>query len=268
MPLRKAIVAGQFYPDDPAELRETVESYSKSPEPRFEAKAVVVPHAGYLYSGAVAGEVFSSIHLPQRVIFLGPNHTGRGIGLALAPSADWEMPLGLVSIDTEMNAQLLKHCSQLQEDSTAHRGEHSLEVQLPFLQVLQSDFRFSAICIRTIEYAILEALGHAMARAIHSMNESVLLVASSDMTHYETAEEASRQDRLAIERILALDPKGLHETVLTKDISMCGFAPTVAVLVACQDLGATTGTLIRYTNSGEASGDFSRVVGYAGIVVS
>jgi hypothetical protein len=134
--------------------------------------------------------------------------------------------------------------------------------------MLQPDFSFSAICIQTIDYSILENLGHAMARTIQALKEPVLLIASSDMTHYETADEASKQDRFAINCILNIDPAGLYRTVLEKRISMCGFAPTVAVLVACKDMGAISGRLIRYTNSGEASGDDSRVVAYAGIVVN
>jgi AmmeMemoRadiSam system protein B len=214
------------------------------------------------------GEVFSSVRLPNQIIILGPNHSGRGAALALAPAGTWDTPLGSIRINEEMNQLLRAECPQLREDSTAHRFEHSLEVQLPFLQMLQPDFCLCAICLMTTDLSALEALGHAMARAIQSQKEAVLLVASSDMTHYETKEEAARQDRFAIDRMLAVDPAGLHRVVLERDISMCGFAPAVAVLTACRDLGATAGRLIRYTNSGEASGDFDRVVAYAGIAVS
>jgi AmmeMemoRadiSam system protein B len=262
---REAVVAGQFYSSDPRELRRVIESFVHKPEGMLEAKAVLVPHAGYVYSGSVAGEVFSSIKLPHRVILLGPNHSGRGAALALSPAGAWHMPLGTVWIDEEMNQLLTKECPGLQEDSAAHRNEHSLEVQIPFIQVLQPDFRFSAICVKTIDYSMLETLGHAMARVIRSMQEPVLLVASSDMTHYEAAEDASRQDQFAIDRMLAIDPRGLYQIVMEKDISMCGFAPAVAVLVACSDMGASAGRLIRYTNSGATSGDYNRVVAYAGI---
>jgi AmmeMemoRadiSam system protein B len=265
--IREAVVAGQIYTADPDELRQTVRSYIGRPELLLDAKAVVVPHAGYIYSGSVMGEVFSSVRLPDKIILLGPNHTGRGAALALAPTGSWKTPLGAVRLDAEINRNLRAECPALQEDSAAHRYEHSLEVQLPFLQMLQTDFSFSAICIRTTDFPALEALGHAMARVIHFMQGSVLLVASSDMTHYQTKEEAARQDRLAIEQMLAIDPQGLHRVVLDRDISMCGFAPAVAVLAACRDLGASAGKLIRYTNSGEASGDYDRVVAYAGIAI-
>ncbi len=267
-PNREAAVAGQFYSNNPGELRRTVESFVRKPESMMEAKAVVVPHAGYVYSGSVAGEVFSAVRIPHRVILLGPNHSGRGSSLALSPAGEWHMPLGAVKIDADMNRRLMEECPGMKEDSSAHHSEHSLEVQLPFLQVLQPDFSISAICVRTIDYAMLEELGHAMARTINSLQESVLLVASSDMSHYESAEDASRQDQFAIDQILALDPAGLYRVVVEKNISMCGFAPAAAVLIACRDLGASSGRLIRYTNSGVASGDYGHVVAYAGIAVA
>jgi AmmeMemoRadiSam system protein B len=265
---REAAVAGQFYPADPDALRVTVGALMNKHDFLMDAKGVVVPHAGYIYSGSVAGEVFASIRIPDRMILLGPNHTGRGSALALAPAGTWEMPFGSVQVDSDMNRELKAHCPELKEDSAAHYFEHSLEVQIPFLQFLKPGFQFSAICIRTIDYHTLESLGHAMAQVIQSGKESVLLIASSDMSHYESKEAAAKQDRFAIDQILALDPQGLHRVVLDRDISMCGFAPAVAVLTACCDLGATEGKLIRYTNSGEASGDYARVVSYAGIAVT
>jgi MEMO1 family protein len=265
---REAMVAGQFYPGDPDELRETIASFICKPEVLLDAKAIVVPHAGYIYSGAVTGAVFSSVRLPRRIILLGPNHSGRGASLALAPTGTWETPLGAAAIDTKMNRKLIAACPELEEDAAAHRHEHSLEVQIPFLQMLQPEFTFCAICIRRTNFSILEELGHALARVIDSLKEPVLLVASSDMTHYESKEDAARQDQYAIDRILAVDPVGLYKVVLDKDITMCGFAPAVAVLTACRDAGAASGHLIRYTNSGEASGDYARVVAYAGIAIT
>jgi MEMO1 family protein len=267
MATREAAYAGQFYPGTAGELRKTIESFLHTSASPVEAKGVLVPHAGYIYSGPVAGNVFSSVRLPRRFIILGPNHTGRGAALALAPAGSWRTPLGAAEVDAEMNRDLLQACPALQEDSSAHRNEHCLEVQIPFLQVLQPDCRFSAVCIRTTNYKDLEDLGHAMAEVIRSGQEPTLLVASSDMTHYEDARTAASQDQLAIDRVLAMDPAGLYRVVLEKDITMCGFAPAVAVLVACSDLGATSGNLIQYTNSGEASGDYERVVAYAGIAI-
>ena len=233
----------------------------------MEAKAVVVPHAGYIYSGAVTGRVLSAVKLARRIILLGPNHTGRGSALALSPDGVWNTPLGKISTDSELNQNLVDACPELQEDAAAHLKEHSLEVQLPFIQVLQPDCQIAAICIGTSDYGPLESLGHAMARVIRSTNEPILLLSSSDMTHYESADTAARKDRWAIDRILEVDPPGLFRNIIEKNISMCGFAPTISVLVACLDSGATAGTLIEYTNSGEASGDYDHVVAYAGIAI-
>jgi len=268
MSTRGAAYAGQFYPGIPDRLRKEVESLVNKPESLLDAKAVLVPHAGYIYSGMVAGKVFSSVMLPKRFIILGPNHTGRGAALSLSPASGWETPLGVAAVDTQLNQKLLKACLKLQEDASAHRDEHCLEVQIPFLQVLQPDLTFSAICVRTADFSAIEALGHALARVLRTEKEPVLLVASSDMTHYESVDVAAGQDKLAMDRILAVDPAGLYRIVLEKDITMCGFAPTVAVLIACADLGATYGTLIQYTNSGEVTGDRNQVVAYAGIAIN
>jgi AmmeMemoRadiSam system protein B len=265
--VREPAFAGQFYASDPKALRSVIESFIKKQEPKLEARAAVVPHAGYIYSGSVAGMVFSSVRLPGRIILLGPNHSGKGAALALSPADAWRTPLGIVPVDKEINQILLAECPELREDPSAHSKEHSLEVQIPFVQVLQPDFSFSAICVGTDEYKTLEALGHAMARTIRTLGEAVMLVASSDMTHYETAEAAARQDQFAISRVLAIDPRGLYDVVLQKKITMCGFAPTISVLIACSDLGASAGRLIRYTNSGYTSGDFDQVVAYAGMVI-
>ena len=265
--VREPAYAGQFYPGDPDSLRRTVQSFLREPEAPMEAKAVLVPHAGYIYSGSVTGKVLSAVQLPHRVILLGPNHTGLGQSLALSTYSSWKTPLGTVPTDLELNKLLLDACPELREDTDAHLREHSLEVQIPFIQMLQPDCTVSAICIGTSDYSLLEKLGHAIARAVQSTEEPALLLSSSDMTHYESADTAELKDRQAIERIMELDPAGLYNTVFEKDISMCGFAPTISVLVACLDMGASEGKLIDYTNSGKASGDYSRVVAYAGIAI-
>ncbi len=267
MSTRDAAYAGQFYPGHPDRLRKEVESFVYKPESLLNAKGVLVPHAGYIYSGMVAGKVFSSIKLPKRFVILGPNHTGRGPALSLSSASGWKTPLGLAPVDTVFNEKLLEACPQVQEDTVAHRSEHCLEVQIPFLQVLRPDLSFSAICVRTADFSMLEALGHALAQVIQSEPEPILLIASSDMSHYEDAERAARQDRFAMDRIIAVDPAGLYRVVMEKDITMCGFAPAVSVLTALVDLGASAGTLIQYTHSGEVTGDRTQVVAYAGIAI-
>ena len=266
--IREPAVAGQFYPANPNKLRESVRSFLKPSGTPLEAKGIVAPHAGYIYSGSVAGAVYGAIRVPARCIILGPNHTGRGVALSLHPAGQWRTPLGLVSIDEDLNRNLTRECGLLTEDKAAHAREHAIEVQIPFLQVVAGSFSFAAICVGTADYGSLELLGHGLARAVRSTREPVLLVASSDMSHYESAEVATRKDAFAIEAIKMLDPRGLYRTVIEKDVSMCGFAPAVALLIACNDLGASGGQLIRYTTSGEVSGDFDRVVGYAGLAVS
>jgi len=265
--IREPVVAGQFYPGNPSRLLRDVESYLGEPHPTLDALAIVSPHAGYVYSGGVAGAVFASVRLPKRFIVLGPNHTGMGASLALAPAGEWRTPLGLISIDEALNRRLLEECPLLHEDRAAHFREHSIEVQLPFLQARLHDFSLAAICVGTGDYQTLEKLGRAMARVVRSLSEPTLIVCSSDMNHYESADVASEKDHLAIDRMLVLDARGLHDVVREMQITMCGFAPAVAALTACRDLGASTAKLIRYANSGEVSGDFGSVVGYAGLAV-
>jgi AmmeMemoRadiSam system protein B len=265
--IREPVVAGQFYPADPGVLLQAVKAYLEPSPDLVEAMAVVAPHAGYIYSGPVAGAVFGAARLPRCFVLLGPNHTGRGTLLGLSPSGTWRTPLGHATVDASLNQLLLKEIPGLSEDRASHAWEHSLEVQLPFLQARVPELRFAAICVGTGSYDVLESLGHGLARVVRSWPEPVLIVSSSDMNHYESAEVGSKKDHSAIERVLAVDPRGLYDVVHAKDISMCGFAPTVATLIACRDLGASAGQLIRYSNSGAASGDYDRVVGYAGMAV-
>jgi MEMO1 family protein len=268
MAIREATVAGIFYPGDADQLRKTIACYSEKASPATTAKALVVPHAGYIYSGVVAAETFSSAQLPKRFIILGPNHSGRGAELALSPAAAWRTPLGEVKIDQEMNQELMRSDPDIRQDASAHLKEHSIEVQIPIIQALADPgVKISAICIGTVEYTKLEALGHALAKAIQSSQEPVLMIASSDMNHYEDAATAKVKDTLAINQMTVLDPEGLYRTVLENEITMCGFAPAVAVLIACRDLGASSGRLIKYWNSGETTGDHSSVVAYAGLLI-
>jgi len=265
--IREAAVAGQFYPSRPESLRKEIGELLRPVRSFPGTRAVMVPHAGYVYSGPVAGAVYASVDLPRRFILLGPNHTGLGARLSLYPSGEWRTPLGTVWIDPELTGLLERNCPHLRPDRQAHLREHSLEVQIPFLQVRVPDFRFAAICVGTGEYPVLADLGQAIARILRDLEDPPLIVSSSDMSHYESASVASAKDHLAIERILAVDPAGLHEVVHRENISMCGFAPTTAALAACRELGCRTGHLVRYSNSGDVSGDYDRVVGYAGIAV-
>jgi len=265
--IRHSAVAGRFYPGDRATLLEDLDSYLSPPGTSQTAIGCIAPHAGYIYSGLVAGAVYANVEVPQRCVVLCPNHTGRGQPLAILSSGAWQTPLGPVPIDSALANTLKEHFPLLSEDSEAHRGEHAIEVQLPFLQRKQSHFAFVPIALGTGNFETLEKLGQALGDLLKVQTEPVLIVASSDMNHYESDRVTRVKDHKAIERILALDPHGLYETVIKEDISMCGFGPAVAMLTAAKSLGATSAELIKYATSGDVSGDREMVVGYAGIVV-
>jgi AmmeMemoRadiSam system protein B len=268
--IRLPAVAGRFYPAEPRPLIEALDSFllPVPHECKIHAKACVVPHAGYKFSGRVAGEVFRRIEIPARVILVGPRHFPRGASLAILSDGSWQTPLGMALIDRRLAEKIRSACPLLQEDSVAHSAEHSLEVEVPFLQRLVPSFSFVPIVIGTSRYEELHALGRALAAVIHSEPEPILLAASSDFNHYESDAVTRVKDRKAIDRILALDPRGLFDTVRDESISMCGYGATVAMLTAVRELGATHAELLRYATSGEENGDMDVVVGYAGIVIA
>lgn len=265
--IRYPAVAGRFYPRDRDDLRADVESFFPAQQETVAAIGCVAPHAGYLYSGHVAGAVYAGLDLPQRFILMCPNHTGVGHPLAIMSEGAWETPLGRVPIDSPLAEALKQRFPLLAEDMEAHRAEHAAEVQLPFLQIRRPDCTFVPIALGTGRYEILEALGNAIAETVQALGERVLLIASSDMNHYENDAVTRQKDYKAIERILVMDARGLFDVVMNENISMCGFGPTVAMLTAARRLRATGTELIKYATSGEISGDWNRVVGYAGIVV-
>jgi AmmeMemoRadiSam system protein B len=265
--LREPAMAGRFYPANPETLRQDVISFLSPKSERVPAMGCLVPHAGYVYSGQVAGAVFSKVEIPSRCIVLCPNHTGHGHPLAIMKDGAWRTPLGTLAIDSDLAEALLLAFPALTEDSAAHRSEHAIEVELPFLQVLSPDVKFVPIAIGTGQLLILEHLGVALARVIEASAEPVLMIASSDMNHYEDDATTRVKDGKAIDKILALDPPGLYETIMNESISMCGFGPTVAMLTAAKQLGAKSAKLVQYATSGDVSGDREMVVGYAGIIV-
>jgi AmmeMemoRadiSam system protein B len=268
--IRPPAVAGRFYPEDPEVLGVEIDLLlaSGTQQQKIRAQACLVPHAGYRYSGEVAGEVYSRMEIPARVILLGPRHFPRGASFAILSDGAWKTPLGLARIDRPLAEKIMRACSLLREDSVAHESEHSLEVQLPFLQRLAPSFAFVPIVIGPAQYADLEALGQAIADVVGSELGPILLIASSDMNHYESDAVTRVKDRKAIDRILALDPRGLFDTVRNEDISMCGYGATVAMLTAVRRMGATRAELALYATSAETTGDLQEVVGYSGIVIS
>ena len=274
--VRTPAVAGRFYPGQADELLRDVREYTSAIDGGSEAGHVrgigcVAPHAGYIYSGAVAGAVYSRLEIPAHCVILCPNHTGKGRPLAVMASTAWQTPLGEVAADAEMGARLLRRFPVLEEDSAAHRGEHAIEVQLPFLQAQQPELQIVPITVGTSNFDVLRGLGEALADVIGEVEEDrkekVLIVASSDMNHYEPDAVTRVKDHKAIERVLAMDARGLWEVVMNEDITMCGFGPTIVMLTAAKLLGATSATLVKYATSGDVSGDYESVVGYAGIIV-
>ena len=268
--LRSPAVAHQFYPGDASTLRKTVSSLIPDVDKakKRKALAVISPHAGYIYSGSCAGETFAHAFIPEDVIILGPNHHGRGARVALFKEGAWDMPMGQVPINQQLANLVLDAVLDADEDDLAHRFEHSLEVQVPFLQFLQTKLNIVPIVISHLPYSSCKVIGEGIAHAIKNYHKPVLIVASSDMTHYESRESATRKDSFAIDRIKSMDPEGLYQVVAEKSISMCGFIPATVALAAARELGATRAELIRYTDSGETSGDTWQVVGYAGFVIS
>lgn len=265
---RVAAVAGQFYPGRTEALREMVSGFFQGAKGEVQAVGIVSPHAGYIYSGAIAGETFARVRVPGTVVLLGPNHHGIGSPAALFPEGSWLTPLGESAVDGELSKSVLKECPMIQSDPAPHRHEHSLEVQVPFIQLSAPGASIVPICLGSLGLAELVELGEGIARAIAPRKRDVLMVASTDMTHYEAGEAARAKDKQALDRILSLDPEGLWETVRGGRISMCGVAPTVAMLAAARRLGASSAALVRYGNSGDVTGDQSQVVGYAGVILS
>lgn len=265
--IRQPAVAGRFYPGDPQELARTVQALlPERAEPPQKALGVVSPHAGYVYSGAMAGRTIGSVAVPETVVILGPNHHGRGAKAAIS-AADWKLPGGTVDCDRLLAGQLAAASPLLTEDEQAHQFEHSLEVQVPFLQACQPDLSIVAIALSSLTYDECTAVAEAISAVIIRAEKDVLILASTDMSHYESRASASAKDQRALGHVLELDPEGMYKTVLEQRISMCGFIPVAVTLKAAMNLGASKAELVGYTDSGAVTGDTDQVVGYAGVVI-
>ncbi|MFQ5449671.1 MAG: AmmeMemoRadiSam system protein B [Nitrospinaceae bacterium] len=261
-------VAGRFYPADPADLSEEIQKHIVAEAPRRGVIGLVSPHAGFMYSGDAAGAVYSRIEIPDTVLLLGPNHTGQGERFSVMTEGAWTMPFGELTIDRTLAEGICQTSPLIRSDSLAHKDEHSLETQLPFLQYFRRDFKIVPLCMMRASFKECSEVSRAILKAAGDLKRSVLIVASSDMTHYESHEDASRKDKKAIERILRLDAKGLHETVEANHITMCGVNPVTVMLLCANEMGAANSELVKYMTSGEVSGDYASVVGYAGMIVN
>ena len=237
-------------------------------QPKIAPRALVVPHAGWMYSGKVAGAVYGRVTLPRLAVLLGPNHTGLGPWGSIMTRGSWGVPGGEIAIAGDLAEAILARSRELREDESAHAREHALEVQLPFLRRLRPDLQFVPLTLMKTDLPFCEAVGRAVAAVVAGWVEPVLLLSSTDLNHYESQAVSNRKDRLAIEAILALDPQGLQRTVRDHHISMCGIAPTTALLAALRDLGRPRAELVRYMTSGDVSGDYDRVVGYCGVIIT
>ena len=285
-PSRPPCVAGAFYPAEPDALKRAVSRHlaapAASPPPAVPVRPLVtmLPHAGYVYCGDVIGATLAEIELPSRLVVLCPNHTGRGAPLAVWPDGQWLTPVGAVPVDTELTGELCALAASFGDapprpvgfapDTAAHAGEHSLEVLLPFLLARVPGVRIAPVCVGTGDGATLHMAGLGLAALLEAhaaKGEDVALVVSSDMNHYATHERTLELDEHALAPLLRLDPDGLARTVFAERISMCGVCPMVMALIAACKRGAAHTRLTRHTTSAAASGDTSRVVGYAGVYV-
>jgi AmmeMemoRadiSam system protein B len=230
----------------------------------------ILPHAGYIYSGKVAACTIAEVKVKDTVVLLGPNHTGRGVTFSIMPQGVWQTPLGDLEINSKLANLFLDKSRYLEADSLAHLDEHSLEVELPILQYFRNNFKIVPIAIKTDNLAELNAVSQALASVIieNDLKDSVMFMASSDLTHYQPQKTARIKDALAIAAILGLDEQGLKVVIEESEISMCGFAPIAILIKVAKLLGAKSGRLIKYQTSGDVNGDQSSVVGYAGITIN
>lgn len=266
-PARRPAVAGFFYPDRPEAVEAEIDRLIEHVEPKTVARAIVVPHAGWAYSGPVAGAVYGRVAIPRLTVLLGPNHTGTGPSGSIMTRGSWAIPGGTLPVSRDLGSAILNACRELEEDEQAHAREHALEVQLPFLHHLRPEIEFVPITLMRTDLAFCRAVGAAVAQVVKAWPEPVLLLASTDLNHYESQAVSNLKDRTAIDAILSLDPERLHRTVREHHISMCGIAPTTALLSALAEMGTREARLVKYQTSGDVSGDTERVVGYCGIII-
>jgi MEMO1 family protein len=265
--IRFSIVAGQFYPGTAAELETMIKGMVDENAQKEDVIGMVCPHAGYQYSGPVVAACLSRVKFPDTFIIMGPNHTGRGKPFSIITEGKWRTPLGNVSIDTELASKLATTSKYLRVDNEAQEREHSIEVQLPFLQYFKKDVKLVPIIMTLSSIDTHRQIGKEIARVVKDIKRSVIIMASSDMTHYESQESAKRKDEQAIKAMLKLDEDELARYIKELDITMCGFGPAMTMLAAVKDLGGTSAELVKYQTSGDATGDYSSVVGYAGIII-
>ncbi|MFW5837831.1 MAG: AmmeMemoRadiSam system protein B [Desulfovibrionaceae bacterium] len=266
---RKPVVAGQFYPGSASALQEQIRDFMAEAPNRDAAPSLLamVPHAGYVFSGGVCGKTLGAANLRPLVVMLGPNHTGRGQPLAVWPEGRWETPDGGLMVDETVAQAVIDAGAGFAADTAAHLQEHSLEVVVPFLRALDPNTRIAPIAVSLPDPDRLMEAGRTLARTLQALDAPFSIVVSSDMSHYVPAERARTQDAKALEAVERLDPAGLFATVRDQDISMCGVMPMTMGLAAANELGASKARVVDYATSGDVNRDYTRVVGYAGVIV-
>ena len=258
--MRSPAVAGQFYPLAPEGLKLQMDEFFKGiASEELPALGAVVPHAGYVYSGAVAAEVYARLPRRGTYVILGPSHHGMGTPVALSRDS-WRTPLGVVETDLEMADSLAG--TIIDQEESAHLHEHSIEVQLPFLQYRFAGFKILAIAMGLQDEETATEAGEAIGKAARDLKRNCTFIASSDFTHYEPQELARKVDANLIEAILRMDIPELYSRVYRYEATACGYGPIAAAITASRSLGATSGKLLRYATSGDVTGDYSQVVGY------
>ncbi len=269
---RPAAVAGRFYPSDRDALRALVDEFLGDVKGEERpARAVIAPHAGLIYSGRCAAEVFGRVRLAPVVVVLCPNHTGvcdaRG-GASLWGRGSFQTPLGAVPVAEEFARVLESRCRLVEHDPSAHVREHAIEVELPFLSVLSPRSAIVPIVLAWDDWDRCRELAAALARLVAEWPADVLLVASSDMNHFESAARAAEKDRVALAAIERLDAEELLSVCRREHVTMCGRAPAAVAVEAARQLGASRAEVVDYRHSGMVTGDDSSVVAYAGVLIS
>ncbi|MFH1552118.1 MAG: AmmeMemoRadiSam system protein B [Candidatus Omnitrophota bacterium] len=263
---RNPVVSGQFYPGDKETLLKELGGMIPDCSEKINAVGAIVPHAGYVYSGYVAGEVYAKLKPKTTYIILGPNHTGYGERFASCAES-WSTPLGPVDVDKDLLAEMMRETGLIVEDSSAHAFEHSIEVQLPFIQKTSPEASIVPITVQYGNLSEYQELALAITSAIKKKNRDAIIIASSDMTHYESRKVAKEKDKKAIQAVLDLDAEKLLNVVEKNNISMCGYIPAGIMLMCAKSMGAKKAELVKYSDSGEMTGDTLQVVGYAGMIV-
>lgn len=277
--IRKPAVAGYFYESDKDSLKERIKwcyrtdlGPGRTPDKtgdKRSIKGLIAPHAGYVYSGPVAAHSYLELAedgLPETVVILCPNHTGMGSGLSIMTEGSWLTPLGEVEIDTKFAEQLAQDYPLLDDDPSAHIKEHSCEVQLPFIQEISPDFKLVPICMMMQDLLTSQELGQAIAETTLKLDKDIVVIASTDFTHYQPHQVAEAQDRKVLDYIKSLDEEGMVRAISQNNVTMCGYGPVTATMVASKKMGATEAQILKYATSGDTSGDYSSVVGYASAV--